>query len=224
MAALNTHLRAWCERERARQGEAWAIERAALSDLPPRPFSASVSRPVVVGKTSMVTVARSRYSVPVTYVGRTLRSECFVDRVEIFDASVRVAVHNRSYTKGATVLELAHYLDAFERKPRAALSCAALSSADPVFTSACDMALRTPDGHRTFAAVLLLAREFGLASLADALRAAMATGVVTPERVKQLALTAAHRIPAPIKVPISLLVPLRAADLKCYDELAVCAS
>jgi len=34
------------------------------------------------------------------------------------------------------VLDLAHYLDAFERKPRAALSCAALSGADPVFTVA----------------------------------------------------------------------------------------
>lgn len=224
MAALNAHLRAWCERERVRHAATWAIERAALSDLPPHPFSASVSRPVVVGKTSMVTVARSRYSVPVTHVGRTLRSECFVDRVEIFDASVRVAAHERSYTKGATVLELAHYLDAFERKPRAALSCAALSSADPVFTTARDMALRTPDGHRTFAAVLLLAREFGLPQLADALRQAIATGAVTPERVRQIALNAAHRVPAPIKVPISLLVPLPAADLSCYDELAVCAS
>ena len=224
MAALNVHLRAWCERERVRHAAAWAIERAALSDLPPHPFSASVSRPVVVGKTSMVTVARSRYSVPVTHVGRTLRSECFVDRVEIFDASVRVAAHERSYTKGATVLELAHYLDAFERKPRAALSCAALSSADPVFLAVRDMALRTPDGHRTFAAVLLLAREFGLPQLADALRHAIATGAVTPERVRQIALNAAHRVPAPVAVPISLLVPLRVADLTCYDELAVCAS
>jgi hypothetical protein len=178
----------------------------------------------VVGKTSMVTVARSRYSVPVTHVGRTLRSECFVDRVEIFDRSTRVAAHSRSYTKGATVLDLAHYLDAFERKPRAALSCAALASADPIFVTARDMALRTSDGHRTFAAVLLLAREFGLSALADALRQAIATGAVTPERVRQLALNAAHRVPAPIKVPISLLVPLRAADLTCYDKLAVCAS
>lgn len=224
MATLNMHLLAWCERERVRHGEAWVIESAALSDLPPHQFSASVSRPVVVGKTSMVTVARSRYSVPVTHVGRTLRSERFVDRIEIFDASTRVAVHDRSYTKGATVLELAHYLDAFERKPRAALSCAALGNADPVFTTARDMALRTPDGHRTFAAVLLLAREFGLPRLADALRQAIAQGAVTPERVRQLALNAAHRVPAPIKVPISLLVPLRAADLKCYDELAVRAS
>jgi hypothetical protein len=222
--ALNVHLRGWCERERQRHAADWAIEAAALSSLPTHPFSASVSRPVVVGKTSMVTVDRVRYSVPVTHVGRTLRAESFVDRVEVFDGSSRVALHVRSYTRNDTVLDLAHYLDAFERKPRAALSCAALGSADPVFTTVRDMALRTPDGHHTFARVLLLAREFGLERLADALRSAVGTGPVTPERVRQLALNAAHTTPEPICVPSPLLIPLRAANIACYDELAVCAS
>lgn len=222
--ALNVHLRGWCERERQRHAADWAIEAAALSSLPAHPFSPSVSRPVVVGKTSMVTIDRVRYSVPVTHVGRTLRAESFVDRVEVFDDSSRVALHVRNYTRNGTVLDLTHYLDAFERKPRAALSCAALGSADPVFTTVRDMALHTPDGHHTFARVLLLAREFGLERLADALRSAVDTGPVTPERVRQLALNAAHRTPEPIRVPAPLLIPLPAANIACYDELAVCAS
>ena len=65
----------------------------------------------------MVTVARARYSVPVTHVGRMLRSECFVERIEIFDGPMRVAVHQRSYERGAIVLDLAHSLDAFEHEP-----------------------------------------------------------------------------------------------------------
>lgn len=222
--ALNVHLRGWCERERSRHGAEWAIELSALSELPIHPFSASVSRPVVVSKISMVTVDRVRYSVPVTHVGRTLRVESFVDSVEVFDGSSRIATHPRSYTRKDTVLDLAHYLDAFERKPRAALSCAALGSADPVFTTVRDMALHTPDGHHTFAAVLLLAREFGLERLADALRSAIETGPVTPERVRQIALNAAHSTPAPIRVPDSLVIALPAANIECYDELAVCAS
>jgi hypothetical protein len=71
----------------------------------------------VVGKTSMVTVARARYSVPVTHVGRMLRSECFVERIEIVNGPTRVAVDQRSYKRGATVLDLAHYLPR-QRKTR----------------------------------------------------------------------------------------------------------
>jgi transposase len=37
LAALNDHLRAWCERERARHDEAWRVERAALQELPRSP-------------------------------------------------------------------------------------------------------------------------------------------------------------------------------------------
>lgn len=223
MEELNEHLLGWCERERRRHADAWEVESVALQTLPPHPFSASVSRPVVVSKTSMVTVDRVRYSVPVTHVGRTLRAERFTDRVEVFDGGARVASHERSYSRGAAVLELTHYLDAFERKPRAALSCAALVSADPVFVAARDMAARTPDGHRTFAAVLLLAREIGIERLADALHVAIRSGVLTPERVRQIALNAAHVIPAPICVPDSLVIELPAANVACYDELAVCA-
>lgn len=221
--ALNAHLKAWCERERERHAKDWACESKALRALPAHPYTASVSRPVVATKTSMVTVDKARYSVPVAYTGRTLRAECFTNRIDIFDGAVRVASHDRSYKRGDTVLELSHYLDAFVRKPRAALLCAALSGADPVFTAARDIALRTPDGHRTFAAVLLLAREFGLDALADALRQAIGSGAVTPERVRQMALNAAHMTPAPVCVPERLAIHLPAVDVSCYDELAVCA-
>ncbi len=196
LEALNAHLRAWCERERSRHATAWEVESAALSELPKHPFSPSVSRPVVVNKTSLVTVDRVRYSVPVTHVGRRLRSECFVERVEVFDGATCVAIHMRSYVRGATVLHLGHYLDAFERKPRAALSCAALASADPVFRAARDLALRTEDGHRTFAAVLLLAREFGLPRLADALRDAIETGASPADRASGWSRPASARPPA----------------------------
>lgn len=223
MTELNAHLRSWCERERTRHADAWELDSVALHELPPFAFRASVSCPVVVSKTSMVTVDRSRYSVPVAFVGRTLRSERFTDRVEVFDGAERIATHTRSHERGATVLDLAHYLDAFERKPRAALSCAALHGADPVFLAARDMALRTPDGHRTFAAVLLLARELGLERLADALRQAITTGAVTPEHVRQIALNTAYSAPEPIGVPESLVIALPAANVECYDALAVCA-
>jgi len=221
LAALNDHLRAWCERERVRHDEAWRVERAALQELPAHCFSPSVSRPVVASKTSLVSVDRVRYSVPVACAGTTLRAESFVGRVELYRGAERVATHERSYVRGETVLELAHYLEAFARKPRAALSCAALASADPVFTRARDLALRSPDGHRSFAEILLLGREFGLEDLAEALRVSLDAAAPTSARhVRQIALNAAHRVPLPVKVPTPLELSLPAPDLACYDALA----
>lgn len=221
LAALNQHLRAWCECERTRHDAAWQVERAALGELPLLPFSPSVSRPVVANKVSLVTIDRVRYSVPVACAGTTLRAESFVGRVELYRGAERVATHARSYVRGETVFDLAHYLDAFVRKPRAALSCAALAGADPVFTRARDLALRTPGGHRSFAEILLLGRELGLDDLAEALRVALAGGsLVSPEHVRQIALNAAHTTPPPLEVPGALALSLPAVDLGCYDELA----
>jgi transposase len=225
LAELNGHLRAWCEGERARLGEAWQLERAALQALPAHPFSAAVSRPVVANKLALVSIDRVRYSVPVACAGATLRAESFVDRIELYRGCELLARHARSYVRGETVLELAHYLEAFARKPRAALSCAALTSADPVFLAARDRALISPDGHRRFAEILLLGRELGLERLAAALRACLADGgPLDAARVRQLALNAEHRTPAPIAVPAALAVRLPAADLACYDALAGCAT
>ena len=224
LAALNRHLRAWCERERLRQGETWERERAALRALPAHPFSPSVSRPVVAGKTALVSLDRVRYSVPVVCAGATLRAESFVDHVEIYRGSEVVARHARSYARGGTVLELAHYLDAFARKPRAALSCAALAGADPVFVRARDLALAAPDGHRRFAEILLLGRELGLERLAGALEECLEAGALPDAAcVRQLALNAAHEVPAPVAVPEMLALSLPAADLGRYDELLACA-
>jgi hypothetical protein len=225
LAALNAHLRAWCERERARHNAAWQLERAALGELPAHPFAPSVSRPVVASKTALVTVDRSRYSVPVAYASSTLRAESFVGRVELYRGPERVASHLRCYARGGVVLELAHYLDAFARKPRAALSAAALANADPVFTRARDLALRTPDGHHRFAEILLLGRELGLEGLAAALAESFAAGSLTSaEHVRQLALNAAHEVPPPVAVPEMLALSLPATDLTCYDRLAGRAS
>lgn len=224
MAALNAHLRAWCERERARHGEAWEIEKAALGELPPCPFPASVSRPVVANKTALVSVDRVRYSVPVACAGMTLRAESFVDRIELYRDADQVAAHARSYARGETVLELAHYLEAFAVKPRAALSCAALTGADPVFLRVRDLARSRTDGHRRFAEILLLGRELGLERLAAALGECLDAGALPDAAcVRQLALNAAHQVPAPVTVPGILALSLPAADLACYDELLACA-
>ena len=216
---LNAHLRGWCERERIRHGEAWALEESSLRELPAHPFRAATPRPVMVSKLALVRIDHNRYSVPVRHAGRMLRAEVYVNKVEIYAADALVATHERSYRRGETFLKLEHYLPAFERKPRAAAGCAALHQADPVFLRARDLLLREPGGYRVFAEILLLGLRFDLETLAEALGRALSSGRLSAQNVRQLCLNLTHALPEPAVVPDTLLLSLAAPDLTCYDAL-----
>jgi transposase len=217
---LNEHLRRWCEREQDRLKSSWGLEQSALRSLPVRSFKAATHRPVVVSKTSLVTIDSVRYSVPARYAGRTLSCEVYVDSIELFDGMTCVASHRRSYLRGDSRLELVHYLPAFVKKPRAAAGCAALAQADPVFLAARDELLASPGGHKVFAEILLLGQEFSMTMLTTALKKALSYGMLSAVVIRQLCLNACHTIPEPVSVPESLAHPLPAPDLSCYNELA----
>ncbi len=220
---LNQHLRAWCERERVRSGEAWALEETALRELPAHPFRAATSRPVSVSKLALARIDYNRYSVPVRHAGRLLRAEVYVDKVEIYADEHLVATHIRSYERGGTFMELTHYLPAFERKPRAASGCAALQQSDPVFLRVRDLLLPEPGGYRVFAEILLLGVRFPLPVVAEALRTCLASGRLSVEGVRQLCLNLTHELPAPAVVPDVLQLPLAPPDLGRYDALCAVA-
>ncbi|NLE74631.1 MAG: transposase, partial [Actinobacteria bacterium] len=166
LEALNAHLRASCERERARLASAWEKETGLLRPLPAHTFRAATSRPVSISKTSLARIDYNRYSVPVRHRGEVLRAEVYVNRVEVYAHDTLVAVHGRSYRRGDTILDLGHYLPAFEKKPRTAGSCAALHQADPIFLRVRNRLLGEPGGYRLFAEILLLGLTFQMDVLA----------------------------------------------------------
>jgi transposase len=216
---LNEHLLRFCERERERHAAAWEAEAATLKPLPTHAFRASTSRPVFVSKTSLCRIDHNRYSVPAAHAGQVLRAEVYADHVEIYAGERLVATHARSYQRGMSFFDLAHYLPVFARKPRAAASCAALSQADPVFTRARDRLLGEPGGYRVFAEVLMLGMGYELPVLAEALRECLADGQVSVEAVRQRCLNLTHHAPEPIDLPGLLSLPLTSPDLTRYDAL-----
>ena len=220
---LNDHLRRFCERERTRHGAAWERDSARLRPLVVGPFRASTSRPVSVSKTALCRIDYNRYSVPAICAGRVLRAEVYAGRPEFYAKEKLVALHPRSYSRGETFFDLAHYLPLFERKPRAAASCAALSSADPVFVRARDRLMREPGGYREFAQILMLGLGYELQVLATALRECLSAGRVTVEGVRQRCLNLTHETPAPLELPDLLSIPLAPPDLSRYDALLVVA-
>jgi transposase len=216
---LNAHLLAFCERERARHKAAWRAETPVLRPLPSHPFRAATSRPTCVSKTALCRIDHNRYSVPAVHAGRLLRAEVFVDTVEFYAGEMLVATHPRSYGRGGTFLELAHYLPVFARKPRAAGSCAALDKADPVFIRARDRLLGEPDGYRVFAEILMLGMRHDLRVLAQALGESLDSGRVSVEGVRQRCLNWGHTPPTAVEVPEILGCVLPRPDLSRYDAL-----
>jgi hypothetical protein len=157
--------------------------------------------------------------VPVRWAGLVLRAEIYVDQVELYAGEALVATHRRSYRRGETFLELAHYLPAFRRKPRAAAGCAALLQADPVFLSARDLLLKERQGYRVFAEILLLGTRFPLDVLAEALRLSLDEGRLSAEAVRQRCLNLTHEKPLVAPVPAGLSLKLEPPDLARYDRL-----
>ena len=64
----------------------------------------------------------------------------------MYDSSKKVAVHERSYSHGEKVMELAHYLPIIKTKPRVAKNALVVR--------------KLPEGFREFAKILLLNLEF----------------------------------------------------------------
>ena len=161
MAALNQQLLKWCEQERERHLHQWERERPKLRPLPSHPFRCSVTRMVKVNKYSLVNYDRIRYSVPCHLVKQTLRLEAFADRIEVWEHNKLVTTHRRSYVRGETVLDLNHYLDILERKPRAVMHAAVVRRLPEIYSKARALLIQQePDSYKELCHILLLHRSF----------------------------------------------------------------
>lgn len=100
-------------------GVRFAAERALLAPLPGRPFLPCTRHPVRASAQALVAFEGSRYSVPVRHAGAALQLRAFATRVEVWTATMRVAVHARALTKDTLTTDFWHYLPVLARKPGA---------------------------------------------------------------------------------------------------------
>jgi len=128
LADLNAQALAWCAGEAAERPcpedrartvrECFEAERPRLLALPDEPFLAEERVIVRTHKTPYVRFDLNDYSVPHTYVRRTLEVLATVETVRILDASTLIATHSRSFDRGAQIEEPAH-IKALEAQKRA---------------------------------------------------------------------------------------------------------
>lgn len=228
-AALLGELERDLDRRRLPDGrsarQALHAEREHLRPLPPRLPESARLVPCVADKYAIVTLDRSRYSVPSELARRALLAKLHWDRVEILEADRVVATHGRSYVEGAHVLDAMHVLRLLERKHRAIPESTAIAQLRlaPVFAElrvALRGKVRKPD--REWVRVLLLLEEHPLDALERAVDQALQRQSPSLETIRMLLRQQPGAVPwiAPVAVEESLSgIAVAPANLASYDAL-----
>ena len=126
LEAFNRKLLADCTLDQSRQiGDRTALvgtllvqEREHLRPFPTESFDLAVTHAGLVDQKGCVKTHLVWYSTPLR-VGARAQVRALPSSVEVWYGGTRVAVHERSYTRGAQVFHLEHYLEVLDRKPGA---------------------------------------------------------------------------------------------------------
>jgi hypothetical protein len=126
LEALNRKLLADCIADQSRQigdrsaavGALLLQERASLLPLPKEGFDLAETHAGLVDARGCVKTHRGSYSTPLR-AGTKVQVRVLPSTMEVWYGGIRVVVHERSYTRGAEVYNLEHYLEVLDRKPGA---------------------------------------------------------------------------------------------------------
>ena len=220
--------RRWPEDSRLSVRQAFEAEGASLLALPKQAFALGERLAVSVDKTPYVRFDLNDYSVPHTYVRRTLAVLADEQWVRILDGATEVARHPRSWDSHAQIEVAAHVQRLVERKraARAHRACDRLSAAAPASATLLQRAGARGDNLGSITAALLrLLERWGAAALQAAITEALERDVPHPNAVR-LALERAREAagqPPPVALVLPEHVakrdaPVRSHDLGSYDR------
>jgi len=207
LEALNAQLLAECAaygdhriagRDKAVK-ELFEEERQHLVPLPENSFSNLDTASGKVDKYSTVIIEKNRYSVPPRFAGLMTRVVLYVERVEIFYGSQRIATHPRHYGNNKWQLDPMHYLDLLRQRPQAFAVARPIRqwrtawppSLEKLLERFCE-AQGENHGIKDFIGVLMLFGEHEQKDVLEAVEAAVRAGVSSREAVEHLLLRAGH--------------------------------
>jgi transposase len=240
LADLNARAASWCERVAAerlcpedrsrRVGEVFAEERERLLVLPDNPFPCEEREQVDVGRTPYVRFDLNDYSVPHTYVRRTVEVHASLESVRIVAGATKViATHARSWGKGEQIEKPEHVAEllAFKRAARHHRGLDRLHHACPHAASFfAALAERHQNLGAATTALTKLLDLHGAAALDDALGGALEAQAPHLAAVRQLLEQARHAQRQPPPIAVALPEDPRLRDiivhphpLTTYDQL-----
>jgi transposase len=236
---LNAQAEAWCQGQAADRPcpedrsisvrAAFAQEQPKLLALPHNPFPTDERQEVSVGKTPYVRFDRNDYTIPHTYVRRTLTVVASPTQVRVLDGATVIASHPRSYDKDKQVEDPAHIAELTARKRQARqhrgtdrLAQAAPNSRE-LLTRAAE---RGSNLGSITAALLRLLDHYGATELEAAIGEALTRGVPHPNAVRLALERRREQRDQPPPLPIALPADKRVRELVVsphklddYDQL-----
>ena len=198
--------------------DAWLQERPQLMPMP-TPFDGYVELPARVSSTSLVSVARNRYSVPCAWAGHRVSVRLYPERVVIVADQGVVATHPRAVERDHVVYDWQHYVPLVARKPGALRNGAPFAELPEPLQRLRRALLKHAGGDKVMARVLMAVPTHGLDAVLVAVTLVLEGGQPSAAHVLNV-LARLTDGPAPPSVATTLrvaIVPL--ADPQRYDTL-----
>jgi len=198
--------------------EAWTQERPQLMPVP-TPFDGYVEVPARVSSTSLVSVARNRYSVPCAWAGHRVSVRLYPERVVVVADHDVIAEHPRAVDRDQVSYDWQHYLPLVERKPGALRNGAPFAELPDSLQQLRSALLRHDGGDKVMARVLMAVPAHGLDAVLVAVDLVLESGRPSAEHVLNVLARLADA-PTPPSVATALTVAMAPlADPHRYDQL-----
>lgn len=194
-------------------------ERPHLMPMP-APFDGYLESQHKVSSTSLVAVAKNRYSVPCEFVGQRISARLYPERIDLVAGDTIIASHLRQANAGHILYDWQHYLPILERKPGALRNGAPFADLPEALQRLRRGLLKRDGGDRIMARVLAAVPVCGLESVLVAVELVLESGVLSIEHVENVLSRIRHPETVTPTVETALIVmeaPL--ADTKRYDRL-----
>ena len=204
--------------------ELFEQEKGHLLSLPEHVFNNQLTLGGKVDKYGTVIVDKNRYSVPSSYVGRSVDVLLGVDTVSIFVKGKRIAEHERLYGNNKWQLDPDHYLDLLQQRPMAFESARPIRQWRESWPSCYKKLLKRFQesqgetcGIKDFITVLMLHREYEASEVESAVELALSQGLSSSEGVRHLLI---YTSDSPVQTPsLEGWDTIDSADVSQYGQL-----
>ena len=185
----------------------------------PTPFDGYVELPARVSSTSLVSVARNRYSVPCAWAGHRVSVRLYPERVVIVADQDVIAEHPRAVDRDHVVYDWQHYLPLVERKPGALRNGAPFADLPDPLQRLRRALLRREGGDKVMAQVLIAVPAHGLDAVLIAVERVLDSGRPSAEHVLNLVARLNDGPPPPSVATALTVATAPLADPQRYDTL-----